>query len=695
MEDDPAVHRVAPDHPASPPTIEALAARIESLERQVASLSDAFNLPFAAPTIPRSESITPAVEPASSPPPPPFVFDTAPPDVAAPQRSLETRLGSQVFNLIGIVALIFGASWALKLAIEHGLLGPAARILIGLGVGAGIILWSEAFRKKSLAAFCSSLKAVGTGILYLSLWAAFQLYNLFPAPVALGAMVLVTAWNAFMALTQDDELIAAYALIGGLLTPVLLSTGGDHETFLFSYLACIVAAVVYLQRTRPWSRLLIPTFLAVAAYFTGYYSSFFHNSRLREWDTQSTETAVYLLIFGTLFALFSTRWWARETYPTPGPLTPVLIPLANAAFVAFALYSIFQDSGQHAALPWLMAALAAVYLGLMRLQGSPLAAAIHLACAVVFLTIAIPLKLSGHSLTTAWLVEGLVLYWASTRFQAEGDALDGKSSSQILSVLAAAGYALGLASVLAHWTWNWTRFPPPDFFNANLGSALVAVTVLAGAAWLAHREQSALLRIDLRVFTGALSAIVAVALLLTLREIAAASPYDLLHPAFANPDFATALVGLSLIAAVAWFAHSEYRQYQAGLVQLLSAVSLVLFNLVALLTGVREISALWPRTGADLQRSLAISAFLMVYGAALLTAGFLRRNAFVRWQALILLLFTIAKVFLYDISGLSAGYRVASFLALGVLLLTVSYAYQKDWLSLKTPPPLPSDGERV
>jgi uncharacterized membrane protein len=55
----------------------------------------------------------------------------------------------------------------------------------------------------------------------------------------------------------------------------------------------------------------------------------------------------------------------------------------------------------------------------------------------------------------------------------------------------------------------------------------------------------------------------------------------------------------------------------------------------------------------------------------------------VRWQALILILFTIAKVFLFDISGLSAGYRVASFMALGALLLAVSYAYQKDWLGLK------------
>jgi uncharacterized membrane protein len=115
----------------------------------------------------------------------------------------------------------------------------------------------------------------------------------------------------------------------------------------------------------------------------------------------------------------------------------------------------------------------------------------------------------------------------------------------------------------------------------------------------------------------------------------------------------------------------------------LAGVTLILFNLLAILSVEREIGALWTRNTADLQRSLAISGFLMAYGAMLLAAGFWRRSAFVRWQALVLLLFTIGKVFFYDVSGLSQGYRVASFLGLGVVLMGVSFAYQKDWLGLR------------
>jgi uncharacterized membrane protein len=123
----------------------------------------------------------------------------------------------------------------------------------------------------------------------------------------------------------------------------------------------------------------------------------------------------------------------------------------------------------------------------------------------------------------------------------------------------------------------------------------------------------------------------------------------------------------------------------------LAGGTVIVINLIALLTGVREIEALWPASLSNpeiqLQQALAVSTFLMIYGAFLLAAGFWKRTAFVRWQALILLVFTICKTFLYDMRNLSQGYRVVSFLGLGALLMTVSFAYQKDWLALREPHP--------
>ncbi len=78
------------------------------------------------------------------------------------------------------------------------------------------------------------------------------------------------------------------------------------------------------------------------------------------------------------------------------------------------------------------------------------------------------------------------------------------------------------------------------------------------------------------------------------------------------------------------------------------------------------------------------SAFFMTFGAVLLSIGFWRRSAFLRWQALVLLAVTIGKVFLVDMSSLAQGFRILSFFGLGALLLGVSFVYQRDWLNLRS-----------
>jgi hypothetical protein len=283
-----------------------------------------------------------------------------------------------------------------------------------------------------------------------------------------------------------------------------------------------------------------------------------------------------------------------------------------------------------------------------------------------------------------------VLYWVATRFEAQAGAerVPDRAPARVLWGLSLAGYALGLLSLMFHWLWSSRIY---TFWNRDLGASLVAVATLAGAAWLAVRTADADGEREPVTLFAALAAIDLVAVLLTLREIAVSEFYQVLHPAFANAEFATALVGLAILAAVAWAAwrlaagptFETLGPSRRWGTEGLAGVTLILFNLLAILSVEREIGALWTRNTAGLQRSLAISGFLMAYGAVLLAAGFWRRSAFVRWQALVLLLFTICKVFFYDISGLSQGYRVASFLGLGVVLMGVSYAYQKDWLGLR------------
>ena len=620
-----------PDAPIVP-DLAALTARVDALERDLAVLRT--NAGVGA--------TSPAAEPVQQTPPAPPQHT---PRLAKPKTSLEDRIGSQLFSRIGIVALLIATALFLKWAIDNQWIGPTSRVLAGLIAGAAVILWSERYRRHNFPAFAYALKAIGGGALYLSLWAAFQLYHLLPAVLALCALLLVTGWNAFMAWSQDSELLAAYALAGGLATPLLLYSNRDYEIFLFTYLLILDLATVALIRLKSWPRLLLGAFPATAAYFIGWYT-FWYN-----WPSTghpAVLTTLFLALFFLVFVTPSLRV-APGANPKHAQIPKVFLPLANAAFTALALYSVLQDAGYHNLLPWAAVLLAAIYLGLMRLPQTRVTSAIHLALAVVFLTIAIPLKLSDQWIAIAWLTEGAALLWVSARL------------------------ALSMSE---------PQDRVPQVSNMRPGALAQPATVSSSTTALG------------RLATVAL-ALGFFGLLLQPLWL-----YPTVQTPFLNSRFATALFGIAAFAVSTALALRAGRNQDAAFPgwPAIAAASTIALNLTAILAFVRELETVFNNPtrdpDIDLQLSLAISAFLMFYGAVLLAAGFWKRSAFLRWQALILLVFTIGKVFLYDLRSLTQGYRVLSFLGLGALLMAISFAYQKDWLALREAKPSLSNDQK-
>ena len=532
------------------------------------------------------------------------------------ELSLESRIGSQWFNRVGIVAVLIGMAWFLKLAIDNHWIGPAGRVLIGLVAGAGLIVWSERFRARRYAAFSYSLKAVGSGTLYLSLWAAFQLYHLLPSGAAFAAMVAVTAFNGFMAWAQDSELLALYSIAGCLSTPLLVSTGENHEIALFSYLLLMNLAVLVLVALKPWSRLLFVTFAGTELFLFAWWAEFYS-------DAQAWCTAFFVACFFLLFALAPRIAFDREGDAAAsvawGGLAQVVLPILNAVFGFLAFFELLDHPGASWAQPWLAVAFAAFYLLLLRLPESELVhespmllSCLHLAAAIVFLTIAIPLKAHGRWLTIGWLAEAAALAWVARR-----------ERSALLQVLGCCCLTLGLVALV---TVNPAAALIP-IFNQRFGTYAIAIAVCAFIAWISWRAHA----------DG--------------------------EPALPLPWMESA-----------------------------AALALVVNALILLAVGL-EIDAYWwqlrwqgdPSRLADfsMYAQFTYSAWFMLYGAVLLALGIARKSAFLRWQALVLLAISIGKVFLVDTSELSQGLRILSFLALGALLLAVSFMYQRDYLHLR------------
>ncbi|MBV8629399.1 MAG: DUF2339 domain-containing protein, partial [Silvibacterium sp.] len=391
----------------------ALHAHGIGIEEQGAVQAQAERQPTSAEVKPGTAAVPVSVAPAPA-------FLEPPKSAAVDDRSLESRIGSQWFNRIGILAVLIGMAWFLKLAIDNHWIGPGGRVTIGLVAGAGLVGWSERFRSRGFSGFSYSLKALGSGILYLSLWAAYEMFALIPAAVAFAAMIAVTAFNGFMCWLQDSELLALYAIVGGFSTPLLVSNGENHEVALFSYLLLLNLAVLVLVMLRPWSRLLFGAFTGTVLFFLGWALRFYS-------DAQFGRTAFFLSVFFLLFAVAPrlVRLAAGQdgmAVSRAGGLMLVLVPLANAALGFLGFYALVGSRGSAVADPWIAVAFAAFYLMLLRLPSrgvvhtSPaVLSALHLTIAVVFLTIAIPLKAHGRWITIGWLVEGAALLWLARR----------------------------------------------------------------------------------------------------------------------------------------------------------------------------------------------------------------------------------------------------------------------------------------
>jgi len=175
---------------------------------------------------------------------------------------------------------------------------------------------------------------------------------------------------------------------------------------------------------------------------------------------------------------------------------------------------------------------------------------------------------------------------------------------------------------------------------------------------------------------------------------------------------ATFGIAIAVLGAMAWYGSRRPDDFsQRG-----AQIALVTLNVLALIALTHEVADFYQRRlaalnptfnrnvyphydtgyyansrGIRLAEGFTYSALWMAYGAVLMIVGFWRRSAFVRWQALLLIAVTIIKVFVYDALQLDKGYRIVSLIVLGVLLLAISFVYQRDWLQLSRPPKKPQE----
>ena len=188
--------------------------------------------------------------------------------------------------------------------------------------GTLLIVYSQWLFKKTYAYFAEGVAGLGAGVLFLSLYAAWNFYHLVPNLSAFGGMVAVTAVLLGLALARDSQRIAVLALVGGFVTPLLVSTGTNAQVALFSYLALLNAGLLWVAYAKNW-RALPLAFIFSLVYFWGWYQTYYEPSQL------TTTLGFAMLFFAEFAALPALRALKTGSQYTED----VVLALLNSAVV--------------------------------------------------------------------------------------------------------------------------------------------------------------------------------------------------------------------------------------------------------------------------------------------------------------------------------------------------------------------------
>ena len=596
---------------SSPPNVRLLLERVSALEDRISALSGGIerrampltDVPVPAPSASPDHAVVPVDHsaPAEAPPglpPRPAPMPAARPEAArADDLDLETRVAGRWLNRIGLIAVVIGVAFFLKYAVDNAWVGPAGQVSLGALLGAALVAWSTRLHRAGHVYFADGLTGLGGAVMYLSLWAAGAYYALLPLQAAFAAMGVVTAALVVIAIGRDSQRVALLALIGGLATPALLSTGADRQVALFLYLAVLNAAVLPVARARGWRWIALPAFVGTQLYFWVWYDEFYADDRL--WST----TAFAALFFAEFFVLPALARGRAGRLPRE----QVVLVFANSALLLVALRAMMWPEQQ-----WLLTAaalaLAAAHLGMARAvpavaapareAGEPPARLLYAGLALTLATLAIFIGLDGPWIATAWALEGAVLVWSGLRTPLRWLRVSG------LTLFALVAWRLLASPLTAH------RF----LFNPRFAVFLVVIVCAGLAVWWVFRDRDRVAPQEQRWFW-------------------------LLG------------IGANVLALV--------------------AITLEIYQFFE------------PPPGASFTRDAYLAAGLTTslvwtaYASVLLYFGTRQRLAGLRWLGLALVGLTTAKVFLLDFAALTGIYRVVSSLALGIVLLIISFVYQR------------------
>ena len=265
--------------------------------------------------------------------------------VARKAGTLEERIGTKWILIAGVIAVFVGVGFFLKYAYDNDWIGPLGRVVIAAVCGLFALVLGEVTRRRGYGIVAKGVTALGFAILYAAVFSARAYYELIEVTPAFILAILVTMAAMLCAVGLNELLIAFLSLLGGFLTPVIVSTGENRPMALFSYALMLGVGAMLCAYYRKWRAVNLLAFAGTFALYTGWFEKFYRPEMVKGaegvLEQMPKQMPIALAWLGAFFGVYLVLPMLYELVKkVKAHKEDVLLVLANAAVVFYYLWTI-------------------------------------------------------------------------------------------------------------------------------------------------------------------------------------------------------------------------------------------------------------------------------------------------------------------------------------------------------------------
>lgn len=671
--------------------------------------------------------------------------------------NLEKFIGENLINKIGIVITVIGVAIGAKYSIDHQLISPWTRILLGYLMGFGLLATGLKLKLK-YENYSAVLVSGAMSIMYFITYFAFSFYDLIPQIPSFLLMVIFTVATVYAALKYNKQVIAHIGLVGAYAVPFLLSKDSGNAAILFSYVSIINIGILIISFRKDWKPLYYVSFLLSWLIYLTWLNLNYQSSE--HFALGLIFAAVFFGIFYLTFLAYNLR--GKANFDTEDRL----LLLANSGVFFGIGYYILNNqeagadfSGAFTAGNALIHLIVSAVIYRQKLADRNLFYFVA-GLFIVFITIAIPVQFDGKWVTVLWVGEAALLFWIG---RTKAEPVYEKLSYPLMMI--------ATFSLLHDWGTGYHQFgadgkliQTSPIFNLNFLNSLLFIASFGFINILNSNKNytSALTgRMEFRQLLNFLLPAVFLSVIYFAFRLEIASFFGQLYEnsatgidpvvknvellsfkslwmtiytivfltilSYANilklklKEFGYVNLSLTVIAILVFLINDlfilgnlrqtyieetlaqfyprgiiyvTFRYLSFAFIALMIYTSDVYINQSFLKYNFRihfdlllHVTILWVASaelinwmdlsGSDTSYKLGLSILWGVYSLILISLGIWKKKKHLRIGAIALFAVTLIKLFAYDISHLETIPKTIIFISLGILLLIISFLYNK------------------